>query len=159
MPKTRVPNGSALGDATAGELATWQAAGFSLAVVGIAALSGWPALVAAVILAPMVWVFGRLRQHAPGSLSTSDLVGGAVDERMAVMTGLIQLAAYVLLGAHFARSVGLAALLEVLGPTTTPSHGWLAVYSIAAVAVAGFMTILRLRVSLRLQPFWPQPDC
>jgi ethanolamine permease len=146
MPKRRVPGGSALGSATADELATWQAAGFSLAVVGVAALSGWSALVAAVMLAPMVWVFGRLRQHAPESLSTSDLVGGAVGERMALMTGLIQLAAYVLLGVHLAWAVGLEVVLEAVGPTPVPSRGWWAFCSIAAVVVAGVMTSLRLRV-------------
>jgi ethanolamine permease len=127
-------------------LGTWVAAGLSLAVIGLAARFGQLAVYAAVLLAPMVYVFGRLHAHEPQAQSTSDLVGALLGARLGAFTGLIQLVAYMLLAVKFARLVGvsLSGALGVVN-TRTPS-GWVAVAAIAAVVVAG---ILVQRMSTR----------
>lgn len=56
----------------------------------------------------MVWAFGRLHRHAPSADTTSDLVAQVLGVRTGVFTGLLQLVGYLLLGAGFAKGVGLA---------------------------------------------------
>jgi hypothetical protein len=121
-------------------LGTWVAAGLSLAAIGLAAQWGQVAVYAAVLLAPMVYVFGRLHAHEPGAQSTSDLVGALLGQRLGVFTGLIQLVAYTLLAVKFARLVGVS-LSGTLGVAANarPPSGLIVVAAIAAVVVAGIL--------------------
>lgn len=123
-------------------LGTWLAAGLSLAVIGLAIQSGVFTVSAAVLIAPMVYVFARLRGYAPEAQTTSDLVGAVLGERFGVFTGLVQLVAYLLLAVKFARTfaMGLLGLLGGLFGVETPMPiEWFAVGSIGAVVAAGVL--------------------
>src|SRR6476646_1679737 len=127
----------------------WVAAGLSLAVIGVAARSGVFIVSAAVLLAPMVYVFARLREQAPDARTTSDFVGAVLGERGGVFAGLVQLVAYLLLAVKFARSLafGLLGLLGVFlgvvpNPGSTSTTPILAVGSITAVVAAGVIAHL-----------------
>ena len=103
-------------------IGTWVAAGLSLAVIGFATQFGVFTVSAAVLLAPMVYVFARLRGHAPDARTTSDFVGAVLGERFGVFAGLVQLVAYLLLAVKFARTlaVGLLGTLRVPRCRTEP---------------------------------------
>ena len=146
MPKRSVGGQADLGGETSTRpIGTWVAAGLSLAVIGITTQFGVFTVYAAVLLAPMVYVFARLHGHAPQARTTSDLVGAVLGERLGVFAGLIQLVAYLLLGVKFARLVALfaVALLEkfVAAESNVPI-GWFTVGSIAAVVAAGVVIYL-----------------
>ena len=79
-------------------------------MIGIATAFGVFTVYAAVLLAPMVYVFARLHGHAPQAQTTSDLVGAVLGERLGVFAGLIQLVAYLLLGVEFAGVVTVVAV-------------------------------------------------
>jgi hypothetical protein len=118
------------------------AAGLSLAVIGIATQLGVFTAYAVVLLSPMVYVFARLHRQTPDARTTSDLVAAVLGERFGVFAGLIQLVAYLVMGAKFARLVA----VDLLGPflVVDPSApiGWFAVGSIAAVVAAGIVIYL-----------------
>src|SRR5262249_35296475 len=86
----------------------WVAAGLSLAVIGFASVWGVFIVSAAVLLAPMVYVFARLRGHAPDARTTSDFVGAVLGERFGVFAGLVQLVAYLLLAVKFAGGLAIS---------------------------------------------------
>ncbi len=113
-----------------------MAAGLSLAVIGIATQFGVFTVYAVVLLAPMVYVFSRLRGHAPRARTTSDLVATVLEERFGVFVGLIQVVAYLLLAVKFARVVAVALLGKFLVVDSHMPIGWFAVGSICAVVAA-----------------------
>jgi ethanolamine permease len=139
VPRRSVDGPVLDGEIVTRPLGTWVAAGLSLAVIGLAAQSGQLAVSAAVLLAPVAYVFGRLHAHEPQAQSTSDLVGALLGARLGVFTGLIQLVAYVLLAVKFARLVGVS-LSGTLGVVSArPSSGWVVLAAIAAVVTAGIL--------------------
>ena len=101
-----------------------MAAGLSLAVIGVATQFGRFAVFAALLLAPMVYVFSRLRGHAPQARTTSDLVGAVLGERFGVFAGLIQLVAYMLLAAKFARLFAMSMRGTFLAVQANVPSGW-----------------------------------
>ncbi|MBS1696695.1 MAG: APC family permease [Actinobacteria bacterium] len=126
-----------------------MAAGLSLAVIGFATQFGVLTVSAAVLLAPMVYVFARLRGHAPDARTTSDFVGAVLGERFGVFAGLVQLVAYLLLAVMFARTLafGLWGMLGVFrgllpNPASTAGTTVFAVGSIIAVVAAGVIAHL-----------------
>jgi ethanolamine permease len=125
------------GDTFTRPIGTWLAAGLSLAVIGISTQWGVFTVYAAVLLAPMVYVFVRLRGHTPQARTTSDLVGAVLGERFGVFAGLIQLVAYLLLGVKFARVVAVSLLAKFLAGESYVPIAWFTVGSIAAVVAAG----------------------
>jgi ethanolamine permease len=150
MPKRSVSGRAGPGSETSTRpIGTWVAAGLSLAVIGFATQFGVFTVSAAVFLAPMVYVFARLRGHAPDARTTSDFVGAVLGERFGVFAGLVQLVAYLLLAVMFARTLafGLLGMLDVfLGvvptPGSTSTTPILAVGSITAVVAAGVIAHL-----------------
>ena len=127
VPKKSVSGQAALGgEISTRPIGTWVAAGMALAVIGSATRLGWFTVLAAILLAPMVYVFARLRGHAPRARTTSDLVGAVLGDRVGVFVGLIQLLAYLLLATKFAllaaSSLWAGALLVVADPNI-PSSG------------------------------------
>jgi amino acid transporter len=139
MPKRSLGDQASGGETLTRPIGTWVAAGLSLAVIGLAAQFGQFAVYAAVVLAPMVYVFGRLRRHTPQAQSTSDLVGAVLGEHFGLFTGLIQLVAYVLLGVKFARLVGASLRGTFVAVHMTAASNWFVVASIAAVVAAGLL--------------------
>jgi ethanolamine permease len=115
------------------------AAGLSLAVIGVATQFGRLAVFAALLLAPMVYVFSRLRGHAPQARTTSDLVGAVLGERSGVFAGLIQLVAYMLLAAKFARLFAMSMRGTFLAVQANVPSGWFVFGAIAAAVAAGVL--------------------
>ena len=75
MPKRSISGQAGPGSETVTRpIGTLVAAGLSLAVIGFATQFGVLTVSAAVLLAPMVYVFARLRGHAPDARTTSDFV-------------------------------------------------------------------------------------
>ncbi|MDT5280239.1 MAG: hypothetical protein QOJ20_1434 [Mycobacterium sp.] len=130
----------------------WQAAGLSLAAGGIAATRGPGAVAAVVALAPMVWAFGRLHRNAPSAGSTSDAVAKVLGVRTGLLTGLVQLAGYLLLAVGIARGPGLAvALLLVDDVESVTTSWWWPVWAVVAAILATALTYFcrtRLVVSI-----------
>ncbi len=116
-----------------------MAAGLSLAVIGVATQFGRFAVFAALLLAPMVYVFSRLRGHAPQARTTSDLVGAVLGERFGVFAGLIQLVAYMLLAAKFARLFAMSMRGTFLAVQANVPSGWFVFGAILAAVAAGVL--------------------
>lgn len=137
------------GETSTPPMGTWVAAGLSIAVIGVASQSGVFIVSAAILLAPMVYVFARLRGHAPDARTTSDFVGAVLGERFGVFAGLVQLVAYLLLAVKFARiavvllGMLLSALVGGVPNFDSPAvRTVFAVGSITAVVAAGVITHL-----------------
>lgn len=84
----------------------------------------------------MIWALHRLHAHAPRSPSTADLIGSALGAAPARAVGVIQFAAYVLIGAYTAMSIGLLALTWTTDPIAATAGWWWPALSVAAAAVA-----------------------
>lgn len=117
-------------------LPNWRATGLSLAVVGSAAFNGVGALGAAAIAAVVIYALVRLHRHAPQSPSTGDLVGSTLGPAAARFTSLIQLAAYVILGAGAAIALGLQPLAYSEDIVATLSGWWWPAWSVAITIIA-----------------------
>ena len=102
----------------------WQAAGLSLAAPGVAVTHGSGGLLVAVALAPMVYVFGRLRSHAVTSRSVADLIGAVPGERVGLGAALVQGVGYLLLAFPFARTIGLLVVSELLEDPESVLNTW-----------------------------------
>jgi ethanolamine permease len=143
MPKRSVGGQApSEGEILARPIGTWVAAGLSLGVIGLAAQWGLSAVYAAVLLAPMVYVFGQLRSHAPEAQSTSDLVGAVLGERFGVFTGLSQFVAYILLAVKFAGLVVVILMGTLDAGYATRGSGWFILAAIAAVVAAAILNRL-----------------
>jgi len=111
-------------------------------VIGIATQLGVFTAYAVVLLSPMVYVFARLHGQTPDARTTSDLVAAVLGERFGVFAGLIQLVAYLVIGAKFARLVAVSLLGQFLVVDPSAPIAWFAVGSIAAVVAAGIVIYL-----------------
>lgn len=114
-----------------------MATGLSLAVIGMTTQLGVFTAYAVVLLSPMVYVFARLHRHAPDARTTSDLLAAVLGERFGLFAGLIQLVAYLVIGAKCARLVAVSLLGQFLSVDPTAPIAWFVVGSIAAVVAAG----------------------
>jgi hypothetical protein len=115
----------------------WQAAGLSLAAPGVAVTHGSGGLLVAVALAPMVYVFGRLRSHAVTSRSVADLIGAVPGERVGLGAALVQGVGYLLLAFRFARTIGLLVVSELLeDPESVLNTWWWPLCSVLAPVIA-----------------------
>ena len=137
MPKRMLSDpavvGGGLGMAV---LPTWQPMGLSLAVIAGDVYNGSGVLVFGLMSAGVVWALHRLHAHAPRSPSTADLIGSALGAAPARAVGVIQFAAYVLIGAYTAKSIGLLALTWTTDPIAAAAGWWWPALSVAAAAVA-----------------------
>jgi len=115
------------------------AAGLSLAVIGTTTQLGVFTVYALVLLSPVVYVFARLHRQAPDARTTSDLLAAVLGERFGVFAGLLQLIAYLVIGAKFARLVAVNLLGQFLSVDPSAPIAWFVVGSIAAVAAAGIV--------------------
>lgn len=132
----------------------------SLAVIGVATQFGRFAVFAALLLAPMVYVFSRLRGHAPQARTTSDLVGAVLGERFGVFAGLIQLVAYMLLAAKFARLLAMSMRGTFLAVQANVPSGWFVFGAILAAVAAGVLIYqLSTRGLAWVQRFWLRWEC
>lgn len=145
MPK-RMMSGGGLGETFDDLLPGWQATGLALAAVSGHVLVGSGAVVFAVLAVGLIWALHRLHVNAPAARSTADLIGSVLGTAPARAAGVVQYAAYLLLGAFTVSSVALLTLSWSVDsdPATT---GWL--WPATAVATAGiagaFVTMLPLR--------------
>lgn len=142
MPKRVVSDAVDHSDSWFTSLPLWRATGLSLAVIGSAAFNGVAALCAAVIAAVVIFALARLRRHAPHSPSTGDLVGSTLGPVAGRFTSLIQLVAYVVIGANAAAVVGLQPLVGVPDFATTVNGWWWPAWSVAVAAIAGALVAL-----------------
>jgi ethanolamine permease len=144
MPKRRlVGDQLTLGrDTATAPIGTWVAAGVSLAVIGMTTQLGVFTVYGVVLLSPMVYVFGRLHRQVPDARTTSDLLGAVLGERFGVFAGLLQLIAYLVIGAKLARLVSMNLLGQFLRVDPSAPIAWFVVGSIAVVVAAA--TIIHL---------------
>lgn len=139
----------------AAALPTWQAAGLALAVILGDVLNGSGVLLFGLLSIAVIWSLQRLHAHAPSSMSTAQLIASAPGAAPARAVSVVQYAAYVLMAAVSATSVGLLALSFRSDLTA----GWLwpalsaAAALVAAVFVAGLPTRLLAPVAAVLAGF------
>ena len=140
MPR-RLVSGAAVADEgfEGSVLPTWQATGLSLAVIVRGVLNGSGVLAFGVIAVVVIWTLHRLHAHAPRSKSTADLIASVPGAAPARVVGLIQYAAYVLMGAYTATSIGLLALSWSTDPIATAAGWWWPATSVAAAVVAAML--------------------
>ena len=111
------------GDILTRPIGIWVATGLSLAVTGMTTQLGVFTVYAVVLLSPMVYVFARLHRQAPDARTTSDLLAAVLGERFGVFAGLLQLIAYLVIGAKFARLVAVNLLGQFLSVDLVGQHG------------------------------------
>lgn len=123
---------------TASPLGTWQAAGLSMAVIVSAAVHGLGALIGAAVMVPVIYALARLRAHAPTARNTAELIAATLGRRAGTAAGIVQLCAYLVLGAKFATTLGLE-LLQLFSPGEDPAKivSWLPVAAVGAAVVVG----------------------
>ena len=80
-------------------------------------------------------------RHAPRSKSTADLIASVPRAVPARVVGLIQYAAYVLMGAYTTTSIGLLALSWSTDPIVTAAGWWWPATSVAAAVVAAVLVV------------------
>lgn len=129
--------------------ASWQAAGLTLAALGAAVFSGPGALLGALIVVAVIFVFARLRAYSPRAHATADLIRNVVGERSAVTTELLQLTAYMLFTVNAAVSVSLqiAGHVSDSGGFDAILSGWQ--WPALSVAVAVLVVLLAYWLSDR----------
>ena len=144
MPKKRFVGGqlAPAGDTFTRPIGTWVATGVSLAVIGVTTQLGVFTVYGVVLLSPMVYVFARLHRQAPDARTTSDLLAAVLGERFGVFAGLLQLVAYLVIGAKFARLVAVSLLGQFLSVDASAPIGWFVVGSIAAVVSVAIIIYL-----------------
>ncbi|GAS92313.1 APC family permease [Mycolicibacterium brisbanense] len=136
MPKRTVSETDDTGYFVPGILPMWRAAGLSLAVAGSAVFNGVGALGAVLIAAVVVYALERLHRHAPEAPSTGDLVGSTLGPSVARFTGMIQLAAYVVMAAGVAVSLGGLSFYHSADPASAMASWWWPMLSLAFVGLA-----------------------
>ncbi len=135
MPKRMISGGGFGADLLPG----WQATGLALAAVGSHVLNGSGVLAFALLSVGVIWVLHRLRESAPESRTTADLIGSVLGPAPARGVSVIQYIAYILLAAYTARNVGLLSLTWTADPVAA-SSGWLwPASAMAAAGVAGML--------------------
>ena len=140
MPRRLVSGAATAHEGLAGSvLPTWQATGLSLAVIVRDVLNGSGVLAFGVIAVGLIWTLHRLHAHAPRSKSTADLIASVPGAAPARIVGLVQYAAYVLMGAYTAKSIGLLALSWTTDPIATAAGWWWPATSVAAAVVAAVL--------------------
>jgi len=142
MPKRMVTGpGPASDQPAVAVLPTWQATGLCLAVIATELYMGSGALAFGVLAVGVIWALHRLHANAPRSRSTADLIASVPGAAPALAVGVIQFAAYVLLGAYVAKNIGLFALAWSSDPVAAADGWWWPALAVAATAVAAALVV------------------